>query len=403
MLCRRTTWARSRGGTPCWTRTTSCPTACSWPGRTAGSPGCNRAARRLLGRHGDAAAAADYREVLPLVDDGRRRTGGAASRRTGGCRAVRGQPGAAAGAARHPSRRAAGHRPRTSASDRGGPVSAAGRRVPRTPRARRRADRDRADLVSTVAHELRSPLTTVKGFTATLLAKWDRFTDEQKQAMLAAVNADADRVTRLLTDLLDVSRIDAGRLRLRPQVVDAAGDRPPGASPGGWPPATRRTGSLLLAAARRCRRPGSTRTGRPGAVATSSRTRSGTAPARSRIEMRRRSKTADGAAAVEVTVADEGAGIDEAQPVADLLPVLARRARRRHRPRPVHRQGHRRGAPRRDRRRTPAPGGGARFRVAAAGRPPPPWTRVRRAVHARSADRLERRTAGPYTSRRVRS
>jgi PAS domain S-box-containing protein len=87
-------------------------------------------------------------------------------------------------------------------------------------RARERTDRSRADLVSTVAHELRSPLTSVKGFTATLLAKWDRFNDEQKQVMLQTVNADADRVTRLLTELLDVSRIDAGRLEMRKQVID---------------------------------------------------------------------------------------------------------------------------------------------------------------------------------------
>nr|WP_283133979.1 ATP-binding protein [Rhizohabitans arisaemae] len=86
--------------------------------------------------------------------------------------------------------------------------------------ARARQERSRADLVSTVAHELRSPLTSVKGFTATLLARWDRFTDDQKRVMLETVNADADRVTRLITELLDVSRIEAGRLEMRRQVVD---------------------------------------------------------------------------------------------------------------------------------------------------------------------------------------
>jgi signal transduction histidine kinase len=87
---------------------------------------------------------------------------------------------------------------------------------------RERLERNRADLVATVAHELRSPLTSVKGFTATLLAKWDRFTDEQKKLMLNTVNTDADRVTRLLAEVLDVSRIDSGRIQVRKQIVDLA-------------------------------------------------------------------------------------------------------------------------------------------------------------------------------------
>jgi PAS domain S-box-containing protein len=88
--------------------------------------------------------------------------------------------------------------------------------------ARKRIERSHAELIATVAHELRSPLTSVKGFTATLLQKWERFTDEQKKLMLETVDSDANRVTRLIAELLDISRIDAGRLEVRRQPVDVA-------------------------------------------------------------------------------------------------------------------------------------------------------------------------------------
>jgi signal transduction histidine kinase len=76
------------------------------------------------------------------------------------------------------------------------------------------------EIVSTVSHELRSPLTSVKGYTSLLLNKWDRLADEQKKMMLTQVHHDADRVTRLVTELLDISRLETGRLHLRRQEVD---------------------------------------------------------------------------------------------------------------------------------------------------------------------------------------
>ena len=92
--------------------------------------------------------------------------------------------------------------------------------VIRSGRGRARLDRDRSDLVATVAHELRSPLTGVKGFVSTLLSKWDRLNDEQKKLMLNTVHADSERLQRLITELLDVARIDTGRLPLYPRPVD---------------------------------------------------------------------------------------------------------------------------------------------------------------------------------------
>ncbi len=88
-------------------------------------------------------------------------------------------------------------------------------------RGRARLDRERSDLVATVAHELRSPLTGVKGFVQAMLNRWEGLNEEQKKLMLQTVNADADRLSRLIVELLDVARIDTGRLQLYPRPVDA--------------------------------------------------------------------------------------------------------------------------------------------------------------------------------------
>lgn len=113
------------------------------------------------------------------------------------------------------------------ADGRSRPVSVAGRFVDghvvltfRSAGRRECVDAARSDLVATVSHEIRSPLTSVKGFTSTMLRKWDRFSDDQKRTMLETINHDADRVTRLLKELLAVSRIDAGRVQMHREMVD---------------------------------------------------------------------------------------------------------------------------------------------------------------------------------------
>ncbi|GAA4804819.1 ATP-binding protein [Nocardioides caeni] len=106
------------------------------------------------------------------------------------------------------------HRP-----ERAGPVTQVAVSL-RSGRGRARLDRDRSDLVATLAHELRSPLTGVKGFVNALLARWDKLSDEQKKLMLTTASVDADRLSRLIAELLDVARIDTGRLQLHRRPTD---------------------------------------------------------------------------------------------------------------------------------------------------------------------------------------
>lgn len=75
-------------------------------------------------------------------------------------------------------------------------------------------DLDAIAIVSAVGHELRSPLTSIRGYTSLLLNRWDRLGDDDKKLMLGQISHDAERVTRLIGELLDISRLETGRLHL---------------------------------------------------------------------------------------------------------------------------------------------------------------------------------------------
>ncbi|WP_370894612.1 ATP-binding protein [Janibacter sp. GXQ6167] len=87
---------------------------------------------------------------------------------------------------------------------------------------RLRAEADQAALISTVAHELRAPLSGVHGFSSAMLRHWDELTDSQKQLMVRTIETDAGRVTRLITELLEVARIDSGRQQAHPLPIPAS-------------------------------------------------------------------------------------------------------------------------------------------------------------------------------------
>ncbi|MCW2974853.1 MAG: hypothetical protein JWM06_134 [Actinomycetia bacterium] len=74
----------------------------------------------------------------------------------------------------------------------------------------RRLSALRADFVSLVSHELRSPMAAVIGAARTLQQRWRSLTPEQREAFLALIADETNRLAALIGDVLDTSRIDAG-------------------------------------------------------------------------------------------------------------------------------------------------------------------------------------------------
>ncbi len=79
---------------------------------------------------------------------------------------------------------------------------------------------DPAELMTIVSHELRQPLASIRGLTEMLLGHWADFSDKDKTAMLQQVLHDAERVGRLVDELLDLSRLESGRLTLHREETD---------------------------------------------------------------------------------------------------------------------------------------------------------------------------------------
>ena len=81
------------------------------------------------------------------------------------------------------------------------------------------ANRFKAELISTLAHEMRTPLTSIKGFSTALLMEEATFSSETQQEFLQIIDDECDILTDLIHDLLESSLIDAGLLRLELEPV----------------------------------------------------------------------------------------------------------------------------------------------------------------------------------------
>jgi hypothetical protein len=86
--------------------------------------------------------------------------------------------------------------------------------------ARKTLEKHKDDFISVASHELKTPVTSIKGYSQVLLANFRQANDTTNAALLSKLNGQVDRLTNLLHTLLDSTSILEGKLSLRPEVFD---------------------------------------------------------------------------------------------------------------------------------------------------------------------------------------
>lgn len=85
------------------------------------------------------------------------------------------------------------------------------------------ADRAKSEFVSTVSHELRTPMTAIKGYTDLLYSGAAGPINAEQRRFLSTIKSNTDRLTALINDLLDISRMETGRVRFEPRPLQIGG------------------------------------------------------------------------------------------------------------------------------------------------------------------------------------
>ncbi len=83
----------------------------------------------------------------------------------------------------------------------------------------KKISRRKSDFISSVSHEIRTPLTSIKGYAAILLASKLGDLPEEIRSRLEKINRHSDELVHMVNDLLDISRIESGKIEIRKETL----------------------------------------------------------------------------------------------------------------------------------------------------------------------------------------
>jgi len=81
------------------------------------------------------------------------------------------------------------------------------------------ANATKLKFLAMISHELRTPLTSIKGFATTLLAEDVRFEAKEQREFIQIIDEEADKLTELVEQLLDLSRLQSGTMRITAEMI----------------------------------------------------------------------------------------------------------------------------------------------------------------------------------------
>ncbi len=83
----------------------------------------------------------------------------------------------------------------------------------------KKVDRLRRELIANVSHDLRNPLAIINGYVETLQIKGDKLTKEEKEKYLKIITDSTDRLTKLVADLFDLSKLESGQMSVKMELM----------------------------------------------------------------------------------------------------------------------------------------------------------------------------------------